>query len=84
MMQAVNAMQAQILGDIPDPKPLFDPQNQDHYDAWLQNRKEKHMAFFPFTDSFVACVYILLSDISENQRERFTTSLSLRGIRMHN
>ena len=59
---------------------LLDPSAQASRDRWNASQLRKHESLFSFSDNLTTLMFIVASDLSEAQRERFTSSLSLRGM----
>ena len=60
----------------------LDPNSQATRDRWNATQVSNHERLFPFSDNLTTLMFIVASDLSEAQRERerLTSSLSLRGI----
>ena len=43
------------------------------------NRRAQHLGRFPINDNLMALIFIVLADLNEMQRERMTSTMSLRG-----
>ena len=65
--------------------------NQEEWNFWIRTHKRLERdgmlhrwpttkGFFPFSVNLTTLMFIVASDLSEAQGERFTSSLSLRGI----
>ena len=48
-------------------------------ERWNRNLREQHRQLFPLSDNLYALIFIVLADLSEHQRERLTSTLTLRG-----
>ena len=48
-------------------------------ERYNRRREENHKAAFPLSDNLYALTFIVLADLSEPQRERLTSTLTLRG-----
>ena len=46
---------------------------------WTRQRHDNHRNRFPLTDNLMALITLVLADLSENQRERLTSTLNLRN-----
>ena len=42
--------------------------------------EQNHEKLFPFSDNLTTLMFIVVSDLSEAQKERLTSSLSLQGM----
>ena len=49
-------------------------------DNWYATHVATHGSLFPFIDNVTTLMFIAASDVNEAQRERFTSSLSLRNM----
>ena len=58
----------------------LDPDAQETRDRWNVTQVTTHERSFPFSDNLTTLVFIVASDLSEAQRERLTSSLSLKGM----
>ena len=58
----------------------YDPDHEDTYARWLRSQEHDHGNLFPFSDNLATLMFIVASDLGEAQRERLTSSLSLKGI----
>ena len=58
-------------------EPLIDP--DEALERYNRNNRENHRQLFPLSDNLYALIFIVLADLSENQRERLTSTLTLRG-----
>ena len=45
-------------------------------------RQREHARAFPLNDNLFALIFLVLADLSEVQRERITSTLTLRGLRV--
>ena len=68
----VNAQQAQAG------QPPYDPTVA--WPAWEERRKRRHQQSFPINDNLFALMFTVQADLSEQQRERLTSHMTLRGI----
>ena len=59
---------------------VLDPNEQATRDNWYATHVTTHGSLFPFNDNLATLMFIVASDLNEAQRERLTSSLSLRGI----
>jgi hypothetical protein len=51
---------------------------------WNMRMKEQHQERFPISDNFTAQLFIVLADLNEQQRERLTSTLALRNLKLQN
>ena len=58
----------------------LDPDAQETRDRWNATQVTTHERSFPFSDNLTTLMFIVASDLSEAQRERLTSSLSLKGM----
>ena len=66
---------------VPDPVYL-DSTDQVNFDRFVQNKRKEHTNAFPLSDNMLTLFFIIQSELSEGQRERLVSSLSLRGIQL--
>ena len=59
---------------------LLDPEAPEAREGWNATQITAHEALFPFSDNLTTLMFIAASDLSEAQRERLTSSLSLWGL----
>ena len=50
--------------------------------AWSAMSLQLHKERFPFTDNLMALPFAVFADLTENRRERMTTTVSIRGYRV--
>ena len=50
---------------------------QETQDNWCTTQVSNHESLFPFSDNLTTLMLIVVSDLSEAQRERLASSLSL-------
>ena len=53
---------------------------EDALAQWNVNRGRAHMNLFPLSDNLISLLFTCLADLNENQRERMTSALTLRGL----
>ena len=58
----------------------LDPNAQVTGDTWYATQLAAHERLFPFSGNLATLMFIVGSDLNEAQRERLTSSLSLRYI----
>ena len=58
----------------------LDPDAQETRDRWNATQVTTHERSFPFSDNLTTLMFIVASDLSEAQKERLTSSLSLKGM----
>ena len=56
----------------------LDPNSQETRDHWHATQETNHERLFAFSDNLTTLMFIVASDLSEAQRERRTSSLSLQ------
>ena len=54
---------------------VLDPNAPETRDKWYATQVSNHGKLFPFSGSFTTLMFVVASDLSEAQRERFTSSL---------
>ena len=62
--------------------PLLDLNDDAVFTQWKAKQIQQHTKNFPLGPNLFALVFIVVSDLSEAQRERLQSTLSLRGIRI--
>jgi len=71
----------QMVDDAIQQGHLGDMNDAPGYLETLNNLgREQHRGAFPFSDNLFTLIFIILADLNETQRERLTSTLSLRGI----
>ena len=58
---------------------ILDPEAPEIRDNWYATQVSIHEQLFPVSDNLTTLMFIVASDLSEAQRERLTSSLSLWG-----
>ena len=58
----------------------LDPNTPENREGWNSAQINNHESLFPFTDNLITLMFIVASDLTEAQRERLTSSLSLKGM----
>ena len=53
---------------------------QDAWPEWLDRRRRRHAEGFPINDNLFALMFTVQADLSEQQRERLTSHMTLRNI----
>ena len=76
---AAQQLQQNLPPGTPTQLELLDENNEDHFDQWLEQRKRKHERAFPFSENLLAMFHLVLAELSADQRERITMSLTLEG-----
>ena len=70
--------QSQYLADvIQESEDRLDPGAPDTRDGWNVTQVSIHEQLSPFNDNLTTLMFIVASDLSESQRERLTSSLSV-------
>ena len=59
---------------------VLDPNTQETRDNWYVTQVRNHERLFPFSDNLTTLMFIVVSDLSEAQRKRLTSPLSLQGM----
>ena len=60
----------------------LDPNDDSVFLAWRTRAATRHKERFPLGENLFALVFVIVSDLSEAQRERLQSTLSLRGLRV--
>ena len=60
----------------------LDPNAPATREKWNAAQMSNHESLFSFIDNLTTLMFIVASDLSEAQRERLTSSLSLRGMKV--
>ena len=60
-----------------------DPNAPENRERWKTAHVNNHESVFSFSDNLTTLMFIVASDLSEAQRERLTSSLSLREMDVH-
>ena len=66
------------------PEAVLDPDDDAVFDEWKTRIRQKHAAAFPLGENLISWVFIVASDLTEPQRERLTSTMTLKGIRIEN
>ena len=61
---------------------LLDPDSPETREGWNVTQVKTHERLFPFSDNLTTLMFIVASDLSEAERRRLTSSLSLLRIRL--
>ena len=72
--------QNQYLADVTRNEAMLDPDSPETRDRWNATEVTTHQRLFPFDDNLTTLMFIVSSHLSEAQRERLTSSLSLQGV----
>ena len=62
--------------------PAIDPDDPAVFEAWLVNQRRRHQNAFPLNDHLMTMMFIVAADLSESQRERLVSAMSVRGIQL--
>ena len=62
--------------------PNVDPDDPAVFDAWLAANRRRHQNAFPLSDHLMTMMFIVAADLSESQRERLVSTMSVRGIQL--
>ena len=57
-----------------------DPNSREVFRLFVQRTKERHMINFPMNDNLMTLVFIVLSDLTEDQRERLVTAMEVKQV----
>ena len=81
----VPAMTAAGVNPGSDPHAVFNPVEIGTFMAQYNTaRRQDHQNLFPISDNLFSLITVVLADLNENQRERFASTMSLRGHRVQN
>ena len=58
----------------------LDPNSKETRDYWYATQAANHERLFPLSDNLTTLMFIVASDLSEAQRERLSSFLSLRNM----
>ena len=61
-------------------RPLIDPTSRDVFRGYCQRLRDRRANNFPLNDNLMTLVFIVLSDLSEDQRERLVTAMEVRQV----
>ena len=61
---------------------VVDPLDDDVYQQYIQRQQQLHRDRFPLNDNLFTLTFIVLSDLTETQRERLQSTMSLRGLQI--
>ena len=75
-VQTTSAAQVAVGG------PQIDPNNPDVFDEWVAAQRRRHANAFPLNDHLVTMMFIVAADLTESQRERLVSTMSVRGIQL--
>ena len=78
----VAQQQALQQGFQPQPIVLFIP--EEGLERWNNRRRAVHRDNFPLSDHLFTVMTIVQADLTEQQRERLTSHLAIRGIPLQN
>ena len=54
------------------------------YPEWIDRRRRRHTSSFPISNNLFALMFTVQADLSEQQRERLTSHMTIRGIHVQN
>ena len=66
---------AQNLGPI-------DPNDPGIFRLFIQMSKERHSKNFPMNDNLMTLIFIVMSDLTEDQRERLVTAMEVKQVQL--
>ena len=78
------AQHQQAAGAGAPPPDLLLADNPEVYRQHINSRQTRHMETFPLNDNLIAQFFILQSELSDQQRERLISAMSLRNITLEN
>lgn len=58
----------------------FEPNAEAPFNEWRDTRRRTHEGQFPLGDNLFTLIFIVLSDLTETQRERLQSTMSSEGI----
>ena len=59
---------------------VLDPNTPQNRERWNTAQVSNHEGLFPYGGNWITLMFIVASDLAEAQRERLTSSLSLKGL----
>ena len=54
------------------------------FEKWLNREKRQHLQKFPLSENLTVLIFIVVSDLTEQQRERLQSTLAQNGLRVEN
>ena len=78
------AQHQQAAGAGAPPPDLLNPESAEVYRQYTSGRQTRHMETFPLNDNLIAQFFIIQSELSDQQRERLISAMSLRNITLEN
>ena len=63
-------------------QPAVDARSEETFNHWKNEQSNRHKAKFPLGDNLYTLIFIVISDLSEAQRERLQSTLSLKSLRV--
>ena len=76
-------LQANIAAQqAPGQNPAIDPDDPAVFEAWLVNQRRRHQNAFALNDHLMTMMFTVAADLSESQRERLVSTMSVRGIQL--
>ena len=73
--------QAAAVPIVPEPTYL-DASQPENFERFVRGKKQEHSQAFPLSDNMLTLFFIIQSELSEGQRERLVSSLTLRGVQL--
>ena len=62
--------------------PAVDPNDPAIFRAFIQMSKERHSRNFPMNDNLMTLIFIVMSDLTEDQRERLVTAMEVKQVQL--
>ena len=59
---------------------VLDPNTRENRERWNTAQMSNHEGLFTYSDNLITLMFIVASDLTEAQRVRLTSSLSLKGL----
>ena len=79
-VQEANARRIAAAGARAPPPDLLQPDNPEVLRQYLTGMQTRHRDAFPLSDNLIAQFFIIQSELSDQQRERLISAMSLRNI----
>ena len=54
------------------------------FEEWYQRERERHARTFPINDNLFSLMVTVQADLSEQQREKLSAHMTMRGVRLQN
>ena len=72
---------AQVLAQQPSRR---GPSEDEAFAQWLDREKKRHVESFPINDNLFALMVTVQADLSEQQREKLSAHMTMRGVQLQN